>query len=108
MISHQEKTVNLECTYCHNITPLRDFKGECPVCGEKIVEARYDLSAINLDDWKRGLRKRRHPGLWRYHEVLPIYDTGNIVSLHEGSTPLIKSEALGTSLGLKNLYIKDE
>lgn len=102
------KTINLECTYCHTITPLRDFKGECPACGEKIVEARYEMHRIDVDEWRQSLRKRRFRGLWRYHEVLPIYDTANIVSLKEGSTPLIKSEALASSLGLKHLYIKDE
>jgi threonine synthase len=49
------------------------------------------------------------PGrLWRYHEVLPLNDLSHIVSLGEGGTPLIKSRALAASLGLKNLYIKDE
>jgi threonine synthase len=102
------KTVHLECTYCQTVTPLRDFKGQCPQCGETIVEARYDLGQINVTEWVKALRKRMYRGLWRYHEVLPIYDTANIVSLHEGSTPLIKSEALASSLGLKHLYIKDE
>ncbi|MEO1443890.1 MAG: threonine synthase, partial [Chloroflexota bacterium] len=46
--------------------------------------------------------------LWRYREMLPIYDAGNIVSLNEGGTPLIKSENLAANLGLKHLYIKDE
>ena len=32
----------------------------------------------------------------------------NVVSLGEGGTPLIKSQALAASLGLKHLYIKDE
>ena len=52
--------------------------------------------------------KQRPEGLWRYVEVLPIYDPRNIVSMGEGGTPLIKSHALASMLGLKNLYIKDE
>ena len=52
--------------------------------------------------------KQRSPNLWRYREVLPIYDSANIVSLGEGGTPLIKSEVLAANLGLKHLYIKDE
>ncbi|MCU0513612.1 MAG: threonine synthase [Anaerolineae bacterium] len=108
MIQLQQKTINLECTYCHTITPLRDFKGQCPACGEVIVEARYDLGSVNVDSWRTGLSRRRNPGLWRYHDVLPIYDRRNIISLNEGNTPLIRSEALAASLGLKYLYIKDE
>jgi threonine synthase len=79
----------------------------CPNCGENILEARYELDKINGEDWFAALRQRK-ANLWRYHEVLPIYDTTNVVSLGEGGTPLIKSRALAASLGLKNLYIKDE
>jgi threonine synthase len=101
------KTITLECTYCGHHEPMRTFAGACPKCGEVIVEARYDLDALRASQWAEALRQRR-PHLWRYHEVLPIYDTENIVSLGEGQTPLIKSKALGAALGLKNLYIKDE
>ncbi len=79
----------------------------CPNCGEVILEARYELSKIDVKSWLGSLEKRG-TSLWRYHEVLPIYDLQNIVSLGEGTTPLIKSRALAASLGLKNLYIKDE
>ncbi|MBC7871094.1 MAG: pyridoxal-phosphate dependent enzyme, partial [Chitinophagaceae bacterium] len=89
------------------MTSLHQFAGACPNCGEVIVEARYDMNKIDARKWVEEL-KRRNPSLWRYHEVLPLYDTRNIVSLGEGATPLIKSEALATALGLKNLYIKDE
>ncbi len=62
---------------------------------------------MNGKEWMKAL-KQRPEGLWRYAEVLPIYDLNNIVSLGEGGTPLIKSRALASMLGLKNLYIKDE
>jgi threonine synthase len=101
------KRIILECTYCGTMTSLHDFGGACPSCGEVIVEARYDFDQINVSDWRKDLITRRSY-VWRYHEVLPIYDTANIVSMGEGNTPLIKSEALAASLGLKNLYIKDE
>ena len=101
------KEITLECTYCAARVPLRDFKGACSICGETIVEARYDMGGIDVQDWLETLRDRP-ASLWRYHEILPVYDTGNIVSFGEGGTPLIKSEALAASLGLKHLYIKDE
>jgi threonine synthase len=100
------KQIVVECTNCHTITNFREFRGECPSCGEKICEARYELDNLDVSAWQKNLSKRR--GLWRYHELLPVYDTSNIVTLQEGGTPLIKSESLATSLGLKNLYIKDE
>src|SRR2546429_7547752 len=43
--------------------------------------------------------------LWRYAEVLPDDPP---VSLGEGMTPLVHAKRLGASLGLANLYVKDE
>jgi threonine synthase len=107
LVSSSTKQIDLECSYCKTLTPFHSFPGACPNCGETIVEARYDMSNIDVNEFLTSV-SRRKPSLWRYHEVLPIYDTSNIVSLDEGGTPLIKSEALGASLGLKHLYIKDE
>lgn len=101
------KTIRVECTNCHTIADFREFQGACAVCGEKLVEARYELDKINVKEWLQELEKRP-PTLWRYHEVLPIYDVRNAITLHEGGTPLIKSQALAASLGLKHLYFKDE
>lgn len=107
MIQNDAKNIHVECTNCHAITPFRVFSGECPRCGEKICEARYDLEKLDVQKWLQEVRQRR-ASLWRYHEVLPIFDTANIVTLGEGGTPLIKSSALAATLGLKNLYLKDE
>lgn len=79
----------------------------CPRCGESILEARYDLAALRDQGWHDALARRK-PGIWRYHELLPLFDTANAVTMGEGSTPLIKAENLGVMLGLRNLYIKDE
>ncbi len=99
--------IELECINCHTRIPLDRRVAGCPTCGENILEARYDLSAINVQDWLVEIKKRRS-NLWRYREVLPIYNSENIVTMGEGGTPLLKSRALAASLGLKHLYIKDE
>ncbi len=99
--------IELECINCHTRIPLNRHVAGCPTCGENILEARYDLSAINVHDWLAIIKKRRG-NLWRYREVLPIYNSENIVTMGEGGTPLLKSGALAASLGLKHLYIKDE
>ncbi len=99
--------VTLECINCKTRVPLDKRVAGCPVCGEVILEARYDLDRIDVQAWLKTLRGRKE-GLWRYREVLPIQDTAHIVSLGEGGTPLIRSRALASMLGLKHLYIKDE
>ncbi|MEQ8672571.1 MAG: threonine synthase [Aggregatilineales bacterium] len=106
-MENHRKPITLECSYCHTMTSLKSFGGACPNCGETIVEARYEIQHIDPKKWVEDIRNRK-PSLWRYHEVLPVYDTQHVISLGEGATPLIKSHALGAALGLNNLYIKDE
>jgi threonine synthase len=99
--------IELECINCRTRVPLDKKVAGCPNCGENILEARYDFGGMDVGQWLETIKQRK-PDLWRYREVLPIHNTKNIISLGEGGTPLIKSHALAASLGLKNLYIKDE
>ena len=46
--------------------------------------------------------------MWRYREVMPLFDGETPVSLGEGWTPLFHAPRLGQSLGIDRLYIKDE
>ncbi len=106
-MSVQTKKIELECIHCHALTPYERPLAACPQCGENILKARYDLDALRDSQWIDQVVKRE-PGLWRYHELLPLFDTHNIVSLGEGWTPLLHARNLGLMIGLKNLYIKDE
>ena len=46
--------------------------------------------------------------MWRYREMLPLFDGEEPVTLGEGFTPLFHARSLGAELGLERLYIKDE
>ncbi len=46
--------------------------------------------------------------MWRYREVLPVYNDANIVTLGEGMTPLLNVPRLSSLIGMPNLQIKDE
>jgi threonine synthase len=46
--------------------------------------------------------------MWRYREMLPLFDGEQPITLGEGFTPLVHARSLGRSLGLERLYIKDE
>jgi threonine synthase len=74
-------------------------------CGAPLL-ARYDLDKAR--GWPRESLKGRVASLWRYREMLPIYDGESPVTLGEGFTPLLHARSLGASLGLDRLYIKDE
>src|SRR5215472_2328796 len=106
-VNGEPKTIVLECVHCGNLTPFEKPLIQCPRCGENILKARYDLEMLRESGWINDV-VRREPGLWRYHELLPLYHTENIVSLGEGWTPLLHARNLGKMIGLHNLYIKDE
>ena len=46
--------------------------------------------------------------MWRYRELMPLFDGEVPVTLGEGWTPLIHTKRLGESLGMRNVYVKDE
>ncbi len=46
--------------------------------------------------------------MWRYRELMPLWDGEDPVTLGEGFTPLIDTRSLGRELGIERLYVKDE
>src|SRR5438552_3991562 len=74
-------------------------------CGAPLL-ARYNLDEAAA--WSRDSLNGRPPTMWRYREMLPLFDGEEPVTLGEGFTPLIHARALGSRLGLSRLYIKDE
>ena len=68
---------------------------------------RYDLDAVGRSVSRDALAERP-PTMWRYRELLPVGDDPDVVSLGETMTPLLACPRLAGTLGLKNLWIKDE
>jgi threonine synthase len=97
---------HLECSVPCGAPPL-DPHGRhflCS-CGAPLL-ARYDLEAARA--WRRESLVGREPTMWRYREVMPLFDGECAVTLGEGFTPLIHAQALGATIGLERLYVKDE
>jgi len=74
-------------------------------CGAPLL-ARYDLDAARA--WRRETLAGREPTMWRYRELMPLYDGETPVTLGEGWTPLIHAKRLGDALGMSRVYVKDE
>ncbi len=75
-------------------------------CGAPLL-ARYDLDAV-AKTWKKDSLCGRVPNMWRYREVMPLFDNDVPITLGEGWTPLVHATRLGRELDLPNLFIKDE
>jgi threonine synthase len=97
---------HLECSGCGNHFAADKIQTYCPDCQAPLL-ARYDLKTasqqLNPDEIRR-----RPFGMWRWHELLPVLKSENIVTLGEGDAPLLCVPRLANKLGLTNLYIKDE
>jgi len=96
----------LECSYCGQSADPEQLNTTCTKCG-KVIFARYDLEAAGKAMTKESLAGRVN-SMWRYREVMPILADEHIVSLGEGMTAVLPTPRLGASVGLNNLYIKDE
>ena len=97
---------HLQCTACDATYPADRLAGVSPCCG-KVLFARYHLPCIRAEIDRDRLPHRR-PDMWRFAELLPVDNPGNIVSLGEGGTPLIPATNLERQLNVSNLYIKEE
>jgi threonine synthase len=97
---------HLECSVPCG-APTLDPRGNHHLCqcGAPLL-ARYDLDKAR--GWSRDSLAGREPNMWRYREMLPLFDGETPVTLGEGFTPLFHAKALGATLGLQRLYIKDE
>ncbi|MGA2524611.1 MAG: threonine synthase [Candidatus Bathyarchaeia archaeon] len=92
-------TLTLKCSHCSSEFPVYPLRSNCEKCGGTL-EFTAELPEA------RKLRFSGQLGFWRYRQVLP--PVKHEVSLGEGGTPLHKAERLAKTVGLKELYLKDE
>ncbi|MGQ0797668.1 MAG: threonine synthase [Methanobacteriota archaeon] len=71
------------------------------------LEVSYELDAVRASFTRTAL-ERRPPDLWRYRELLPIFDDASRVDMRPGYTPLRRAENLGHALDVKDLWVKDD
>ena len=70
------------------------------------LECNYDYEGIKKVVTKKSIEDGP-PSMWRYKDLLPI-DEDPKVGFHTGFTPLVRAKNLGKTLGVKNLYIKND
>ncbi len=91
----------LECSGCgktYSHTKVHTF---CSACQSPLL-SKYDLISAR-QELDRDQLSRRPKGMWRWHELLPVLDEENRISLGEGDTPLLSLPRLQKELGLTNL-----
>ncbi len=101
--------IALRCTLCGASYAPEAVDYVCPRHGDAgILDVVYDYDALARTLDPNALVARREPGMWRYRGLLPIAPAEHTPPLHVGGTPLYHAARLGETLGLPNLYIKDD
>ncbi|MGA9533131.1 MAG: threonine synthase, partial [Anaerolineales bacterium] len=96
----------LECPVCGQTHSPAQLNTYCHQCDSPLL-ARYDLERVaeqvNKEDFGR-----RSGGMWRWRELLPLFDAACRFSLGEGDTPLLPLDRLGAQGGFSHLMLKEE
>ena len=96
----------LTCSGCCKTYAVHAVHTFCPDCQSTLL-VQYDLNSAR-ERLDRDEISRRSKGMWRWHEILPVIEEKNQVSLGEGDTALLPLSNLGREHGLSRLYVKEE
>ncbi len=88
---------------------------KCATCGG-LLEVQYDFDPFDAEALREAWHRRRlsgepidRSGVWRFRELIPFVDPGaRIISLSEGSTPLVGTRRAGYWAGPVHLTIKHQ
>jgi len=73
----------------------------------KPLLVRYDLASLGKEVSRADI-EARPPGMWRWHELLPVRRPEDVVSLGEVETPLVPLPAISRPKGFVTPWVKDE
>ena len=113
---------SFRCVGCGALTnsPAQNFR--CVACGD-LLEIFYPAwtsadgraQRRDPDTLKQTWRQRKvsrdpadESGVWRFRELLPVFDGKKIISLREGNTPIYELSRCARSAGMKQLFAKHQ
>ena len=101
--------IGYRCSLCQTEYAPSQVTYTCPRDGGNL-DVVLDFAAIRQRYQINDITTRTEASLWRYLPLLPVSDPGGEgTPIHTaGWTPIYKVDGLAQSLGLKNLWIKDE
>jgi threonine synthase len=104
-----QKFLGYRCSLCNKEYSLTQEIYTCPQDGGNL-DVIMDISGIKRKYEVEDITSRKEQSLWRYLPLLPVSDPGE----HEtplrmaGWTPIYSPKILAETLGLRNLWVKDE
>jgi threonine synthase len=100
---------------CRSRYAITEVIYNCPRCGG-LLEATYsppEMTPAELKSLWRGRRTSNHPldqsGVWRFREFIPfLTDYNSVLTLREGSTPILDGRRAAEYGGLSRLSFKHQ
>ena len=100
---------------CRARFPITQVIYNCPLCGG-LLEAAYPGLTLDAESLKATWRSRRtcnqpldQSGVWRYREIIPFLENfDSVVTLREGSTPLLPAPGAAEYGGLHHITFKHQ
>ena len=104
---------HLECLRCGQHYAPGEIAYACtcrPNVGSDIgtLDVHYDYAAIGSQFTPAAIAADPDHSIGRFWPLLPIADRSHLPPLPVGNTPLLHARRLGASIGLPNLYLKDD
>lgn len=104
-----DHVTGLQCILCGRVYRTDQTLYTCPQCGSRgILDVVYDYDRIGRNSSQATLASNHDRSMWRYLDLLPVAEPTLIPPLQVGGTPLYHAVRLGQTLGMANLFIKDD
>lgn len=102
--------LGLQCLICGEKYTPSEVDYVCPRHGDDgVLDLVYDYGAIGRQVEKDGIRSfGSGGGIWRYKALLPVRSDSPVPPLAVGDTPLYRASGVANSLGLQDLWVKDD
>lgn len=104
-----ENFIGYHCSLCGKAYNLDEIQYTCPADGGNL-DVLLDIDAIRLRTDPKTIMASRDASLWRYLPLLPVADPqANDTPLRAaGWTPVFRPPDLSRTLGVNQLWVKDE
>ncbi len=92
----------LHCPSCNREYDIDVVQSFATCCNQPLL-TEYETS-----NFTKHVLKGRVESMWRYHEMLPLFQQENMVSLGEGWTKIHTMGKLAASMNMNRILLKDE
>ena len=94
---------HLYCSNCNKNYDIEQLQNFSTCCIKPLLTAYHNLQHLSKE-----ILITRDSNMWRYHELLPLFDIEKRVTLGEGMTPILPMKIIGNKYGFDQLWVKDE